>query len=128
MATLDESRAPVAKKKAAQQDISFEEAFQKLEDVVRQLEDGQLGLSESLACYEEGVRYLKQCHQALAAAEKKISLLTAIDSEGQAEVEPFDEQAMSLDEKQAARSRRRSGQAEPPPDPEDELDQQRGLF
>ena len=106
-----------------------EEAFQKLEEIVGQLEDGQLGLTESLARYEEGVGFLKQCHHALAAAEEKISLLTALDAEGQAELEPFDEQAMSLDEKQAARSRRRSRQTSaPPPGSGDETDEQRGLF
>jgi exodeoxyribonuclease VII small subunit len=117
----------VAKK--AETTISFEESLAKLEETVQQLEDGQLGLTESLSRYEEGVRLLKNCHQALAAAEKKIALLTGIDSKGNGKLEPFDEEAMSLDEKKAARSRRRSQKRnEPDSDPEADMDTQQGLF
>ena len=98
----------MAKRAQAEKDVSFEEALGKLEEIVQQLEDGQLGLTESLARYEEGIHYVKRCHQTLAAAEKKISLLTALDREGEAKLEAFDEQAMRLDEKKQARSRCRS--------------------
>ena len=79
-----------------------------LEQVVRQLEEGRLGLSESLECYEDGVKHLKQCYQALETAERKIELLAGVDAEGNPISEPFDEGEMSLDEKAAARSKRRS--------------------
>jgi exodeoxyribonuclease VII small subunit len=87
---------------------SFEESLAKLEQAVRQLEEGQLGLSESLECYEQGVKQLKQCYQALEAAERKIELLTGVDAEGRPITEPFDEAEMSLEEKAGARSQRRS--------------------
>ncbi len=79
-----------------------------LEKVVRQLEEGRLGLSESLECYEHGVKHLKQCYQALEAAERKIELLAGVDAEGNPISEPFDEGEMSLDEKASSRSKRRS--------------------
>ena len=41
----------------------------------RLLEGGQLGLSESLARYEHGVKYLKFCYRQLERAERKIELL-----------------------------------------------------
>jgi len=117
----------VGKKKSAKSSISFEDALAKLEAIVQQLEDGQIGLTESLAKYEQGIGYLKQCHQALNAAEQKISLLTAVDEDGAAQLAPFDDETLSLDEKQAARSRRRSHQ--PPPDePNADVDMQQGLF
>ncbi len=87
---------------------SFEESLERLETIVHQLEQGNLGLSESLGCYEEGVKHLKHCYHALEAAERKIELLAGFDADGNPVTEDFDETELSLDEKAAARSRRRS--------------------
>jgi exodeoxyribonuclease VII small subunit len=87
---------------------AFEESLEKLERSVRQLEDGKLGLSQSLQCYEEGVKQLKLCYRALEVTERKIELLAGVDAEGNPLTEPFDEQEMTLDEKAASRSQRRS--------------------
>lgn len=87
---------------------TFEESLEKLEQSVRQLEDGRLGLSQSLQCYEEGVKQLKHCYRALEATERKIELLAGVDAEGNPVTEPFDEAEMTLDEKAASRSQRRS--------------------
>ncbi len=87
---------------------SFEEALERLEDIVEALEEGQIPLAESLARYEEGIKLLKQCYQSLSAAERKIELLSRVDSAGQAQSEPFDDSALSLEEKAQSRSRRRS--------------------
>ena len=51
---------------------TFEEAYAKLEEIVRSLEDGQLGLSESLARYEEGVQHMRHCHEALEDAAEGV--------------------------------------------------------
>jgi len=88
--------------------VTFEESLAKLERSVRQLEEGKLGLSESLQCYEEGVKQLKQCYRDLESAERKIELLAGVDAEGKPVTEPFDEREMTLDEKAASRSQRRS--------------------
>ena len=100
----------MAKKQAATDEpqLSFEESLEQLEQAVRRLEEGQLGLSESLECYEAGVKQLKQCYRALETAERKIELLTGVDADGHPLTEAFDEAEMSLDEKAATRSRRRS--------------------
>ena len=50
---------------------SFEESFAKVEEIVRKLEQGQIGLSESLEHYEKGVKHIQQCYQALDAAGTK---------------------------------------------------------
>ena len=94
--------------KSAQASVSFEESLEKLEQIVQDLEAGQLGLTESLELYEKGIQSLKQCHQALTVAERKIQLLTEVDESGEATVEPFDEGDMTLEQKQTTRSRRRS--------------------
>ena len=91
---------------------TFEQSLERLEDIVHQLEDGQLGLSESLERYEEGVRHLKLCHQALESAERKIELLAGVDADGNPVTEPFDDQDLTLDEKAASRTRRRSRPAQ----------------
>jgi exodeoxyribonuclease VII small subunit len=120
----------VAKIKTIEEPSSFEESLEKLEQVIRQLEDGRLGLSESLAQYEEGVRYLKHCHRALAMAERKIELLTSVDEDGNAKTEPFDDEELAVEQKSKSRGSRRSTQ--PPSRPVDDdagdVDTQRGLF
>lgn len=108
-------------------DLTFEGSLERLEEIVAQLEGGQLGLSDSLARYEEGVKYLKFCFQQLERAERKIELLSGVDSEGRPVVQPFAESEMTLEEKQAARSRRRSrngGASEAT----DEMDDRNSLF
>jgi len=87
---------------------SFEEALARLEQIVADLEDGPLGLADSLARYEEGIRCLKQCYGTLEQAERKIELLAGVDAQGQPVVEPMSDDTLSLEEKAAARSRRRS--------------------
>lgn len=109
---------------------TFEQALDRLEKIVQRLEGGQLALSESLAQYEHGVKYLQYCYRQLERAERKIELLSGVDAEGRVKSQPFDESDMSLEEKQAARSRRRSGK----PAPSDgeagdaEIDDGRSLF
>lgn len=55
--------------------IRFEEAFAQLQDVVRQLESGQLTLDESLRLFEQGVRLAGLCSKRLDEAEQKIEKL-----------------------------------------------------
>jgi len=59
----------------------FEEAFRKLESIVKKLEDGNLSLEESLKAFEEGVRLSRFCSKKLDEAEKKVEILLK-DSNG----------------------------------------------
>lgn len=59
-----------------QDNIQFEDSLQKLEDLVEQLESGELGLDESLKLFEQGVTLYKNCKEKLSTTEKKLSLLT----------------------------------------------------
>ena len=88
---------------------SFESSMQKLEGLVRELEGGNLGLSESLDKYEQGVRYLKQCYQLLEQAEKKVQLLTGVDAEGNPVVEDFDHEATTFERNATVEQNDRSG-------------------
>ncbi len=96
-------------KNSDSQQPSFEESLAQLEETVQQLEAGQLGLSESLELYERGIKTLKECHQALSAAERRIELVTGVDEAGNPKTESFDEGDLTLEQKRTKRSRRRSG-------------------
>lgn len=61
--------------------LTFEEAMKRMEDIVCQLEDGDLPLTQSLELFEEGVRLYKYCVQKLEEAEGRISVILQ-DSEG----------------------------------------------
>ena len=73
--------------------LSFEQALTKLEQIVRDLEDGKIGLEESLARYEEGVGLLRRCYGQLRQAEQRIVELTGMDGEGKPIERPFDHAA-----------------------------------
>ncbi len=55
--------------------LSFESALKRLEEIVHLLEEGDIGLSESLERYEEGVKLLRQSYDLLQRAERRIEIL-----------------------------------------------------
>lgn len=57
--------------------MTFEEAVAGLEEIVRQLEDGQLPLEKSLELFSEGIKLSKFCQSSLEEAEQRIMVLTA---------------------------------------------------
>jgi exodeoxyribonuclease VII small subunit len=57
-------------------DIKFEDALERLELIVDQLESGKLALEESLKVFEEGVGLARRCARYLDDAEKRIEILT----------------------------------------------------
>jgi exodeoxyribonuclease VII small subunit len=54
---------------------TFEDAVKRLEEIVGQLEDGEIPLDDSLTLFEEGVKLSRFCRTKLDEAEKRISLL-----------------------------------------------------
>ncbi len=69
--------------------ITFEEAFKGLEEVVNQLESGNLSLDESLKYFEEGISFLRTCRGRLQDAESKIEILIS-QEDGEFCQKPFD--------------------------------------
>lgn len=86
----------------------FEASLARLEEIVGDLEGGELGLSEALERYEEGVRRLKLCHGQLEAAERRIELLSGFDAAGNPVTTPYDHTATADDAASTARSARRT--------------------
>ncbi|HKY33583.1 MAG TPA: exodeoxyribonuclease VII small subunit [Candidatus Polarisedimenticolia bacterium] len=71
------------------EDLSFEKALEKLEAIVRKLEEGDLPLDDSLKMFEEGVKLVRLCGGKLDAAERRIEILMKSE-EGRLETTPFD--------------------------------------
>ena len=57
------------------EEMTFKEASIELEQIVRQLESGDLELEDSLALYARGVELLKSLRERLAGAEQKVRVL-----------------------------------------------------
>ena len=70
-------------------DIKFEDALERLERIVDQLEAGNLALEDSLKVFEEGVGLARRCAKYLEEAEKRIELLTR-DEHGVLQTEPLE--------------------------------------
>lgn len=54
---------------------TFEENLERLEQIVKELEDESLSLERSIKLYEEGVKLAGKCSLELDGAERKIKLL-----------------------------------------------------
>lgn len=57
------------------QEISFEAAFAKLEEILEKMNSGAISLDESLKLYEEADRLIVTCQKRLTDAERKIEIL-----------------------------------------------------
>lgn len=62
-------------KKSAKKQIDFDQALQCLETIVKEMEQGNLGLEQSLKKFEEGVLLANQCQKRLDSAEQHIKQL-----------------------------------------------------
>ncbi len=67
---------------------SFEEQIEKLENIVKELEKGDLNLDDSVAKFEEGIKISKECNDILETAEKKITIL--VNQNGEIKEEKFE--------------------------------------
>lgn len=56
----------------AKQKRTFEASMQRLDEIVKQLEKGDVPLDASLALFEEGSHMLKICNEMLDTAEQKV--------------------------------------------------------
>ncbi len=61
--------------------LNFEDTLSKLEDIIRQMEEGGQPLEKMLDRFEEGMKLVEQCRKALDEAELRVSLLMKEQSE-----------------------------------------------
>jgi exodeoxyribonuclease VII small subunit len=69
-------------------DKTFEESMKRLEEIVQQLEGGEMPLEDSLRVFEEGMKLAAFCSRKLEEAEKKVTLLVR-EQEGGLTERPF---------------------------------------
>ena len=70
--------------------ILFEDSLKGLEEIVEQLEQGDISLEESLKSFEQGVNLTRTCQKALQEAEQKVQILLA--KNGQQTLESFNDE------------------------------------
>jgi exodeoxyribonuclease VII small subunit len=58
---------------------SFEEALESLEQITRELENGDLSLEKSLKKFDEGIKLAEYCNHKLEEAQQKVDLLLKKD-------------------------------------------------
>ena len=77
----------------------FERNLERLDGIVRELEDADLPLEKALLLYEEGMKLSEVCHTQLEEAEGKVEILTK-KAGGKVVAEPFDagDKAVASDE------------------------------
>ena len=94
---------------------SFEVSLEELQQIVADLEDGTLGLDESMRRFETGITLLRSCYQTLEQAEQKIPVLTGFDAAGSPATAPFDAEA-TVEQVRVGKRRRgaRKKDASPP--------------
>ena len=107
------------------QQLSFEAALARLEEIVRTLEKGEAPLDQSIELYQEGDRLKRHCEARLKDAQARIEQI-AFGSDGQpAGVKPFDARlgvldqalAMALQADRLPDTARSTGRGELPPSP-----------
>ena len=67
----------------------FEKSLQNLEKIVSNMESGELGLEESLAQFEKGIKLAKNCQDTLTNAEFRVEQL--IEKNGLQQTAPFED-------------------------------------
>ena len=68
----------------------FEEALEKLEEIVKRMEAGEMTLEESLKAFEEGIKLARLCAKKLDEADRRVELL--LRQEGELVTKPFTEE------------------------------------
>lgn len=69
---------------------TFEASLKELETIVKQLEEGDMPLEDSLKLFEAGVRLSRECRERLSNAERRIEVLMK-EADGSMNLEPIGE-------------------------------------
>jgi exodeoxyribonuclease VII small subunit len=80
-----------------EQPKSFETSLEALEQIVQDLEEGDLPLEKSLELFEQGIRLSRECQERLSQAERRIEVLLR-DNQGRTTVSDFEATSNTADE------------------------------
>jgi len=101
-ATEVQSESPM--KSTEQQARTFEASLEALEQIVRELEQGDLPLEKSLELFEQGIRLSRECQERLNQAERRIEILLR-DNQGRPVVRAFEETDVLREEVDIAKNK-----------------------
>jgi exodeoxyribonuclease VII small subunit len=71
------------------EEMSFEDALRALEQVVSQLEQGDVALEKSITLYERGAKLKKHCEARLNEAQERVDLIRLSETGAPVATEPF---------------------------------------
>ena len=77
--------------------MTYEQQLQQLETLIKQLENGDLSLDQTLAAYEQGIGLIRACQQQLEHAEQRIQQL-GHNADGEETLLPFSDPGAADDE------------------------------
>ena len=97
--------------------LSFEDAMERLDEIVDAMETDRMPLEDMIRSYEEGIQLLKSCRQRIEGARRRVESISADLDSGKATTTPFDLAAATdadadADEKPAQNTPRRRKAAE----------------
>ena len=70
--------------------MEFEAKLKRLEEIVKNMESGDVALETSLKLFEEGIKLSRECQTQLTDAEQKIQKLMKVEADGKAVTQNFD--------------------------------------
>jgi len=91
--------------------LKFEQALKRLEEIVEELEKGNLSLDESLKRYEEGIKLSRFCTKKLEETERKVELLTK-NKNGEFEKIPYEEKGEPAVKSRKSRKKKKKADEE----------------
>ncbi len=70
-------KSPSSTDTPAELGLSFEQAMQELDSIVRRIESGELCLEDSIQAYQRGAQLVKHCRDTLTKVEQRVAVLEA---------------------------------------------------
>lgn len=80
----------MTEKKSGSQEPAFEESLKRLEQLVNEMENGELSLDQMISHFEEGSSLVEKCGKRLNEVERRIEKL--VKKKGKITSEPFEEE------------------------------------
>lgn len=107
----------MSKAASTPQELSFEDAMSRLDEIVGAMETDRMPLEDMIRSYEEGIALLKNCRQRLDGARRRVELISADLEGGKASTSAFEADPASEDEdaslaRQSPPKRRKASESE----------------
>lgn len=81
--TVKQTKKSADKKEESLEELSVEEAFEKLNQIIGSLDGEEIPLEESFRLYQEGVRLLQYCNAKVDMVEKQMIVLNGVESQNE---------------------------------------------